>query len=62
MAVYLSAAILDELAAAQTTINQHVTGCARCGTNNLCYDRIEAERVFLRYDRLPHRTPGLTRS
>lgn len=62
MTTYLAQVVRDQLDAAQEVINHHISGCARCGANRPCYDRIEAERVFVRYGRLPHRTPGLTRS
>jgi hypothetical protein len=59
---YLGQVALDQLAAAQRVIDKHVVDCIACGSARFCYDRIEAERVFLRYSRLPRRTPGLTRS
>ncbi|MDG4767473.1 hypothetical protein O7632_25770 [Solwaraspora sp. WMMD406] len=59
-ATYLSTEALDRLNSAQQVVNKHLLECSTCGTNRLCYDRIEAERVFLRYGRLPRRTPGLT--
>ncbi|WP_020216751.1 hypothetical protein [Salinispora cortesiana] len=57
---YLSTEALAHLACAQQTIEEHLLRCRTCGTNRPCYNRIEAERVFLRYGRLPRRTPGLT--
>lgn len=58
--IYLSQAAMDMLAAAQRVIDEHISSCDRCGTNQPCYDRIEAEQVFAHYGKLPRRTPGLT--
>ncbi|MEH1013452.1 hypothetical protein V6U90_10095 [Micromonospora sp. CPCC 206060] len=57
--IYLGTEALDHLSSAQRTLEEHLLTCGACGTNRPCYDRIEAERVFLRYGRLPRRTPGL---
>jgi hypothetical protein len=57
---YLGTVAREQLDQAQAVVDQHIVSCVACGTNRPCYDRIEAERVFLRYDRLPRRTPGLT--
>jgi hypothetical protein len=62
MAVYLSVEARRVLDAAQALINNHLVECAKCRSNRPCYDRIEAERVFIRFGRLPRRTPGLTAS
>ncbi|MDG4798717.1 hypothetical protein [Micromonospora sp. WMMD1082] len=58
--IYLSEEARQRLAAAQQVVDAHVVDCDRCRTDRPCYARIEAERVFLRYGRLPRRTPGLT--
>lgn len=58
-ATYLSRAALDQLATAQRAIEQHLAGCPACGTGRPCSVRIQADGVFLRYRRLPRRTPGL---
>jgi hypothetical protein len=60
MAVYLSAAGLEQLTEAQAVIDEHTVSCATCGTNRPCAERREAEAVFLRYGRLPRRKPGRT--
>lgn len=60
--VYLTAAAQAELDAAQDVVNQHIVDCPRCRADRPCYERIEAERIFVRYGRLPRRTPGLTRA
>jgi hypothetical protein len=60
MSTYLSTGLVDQLDAAQTVVDQHLAGCATCRTDKPCYDRLEAERLFLRYGKLPRRTPGLT--
>jgi len=62
---YLSAAVLDQLGQAQTVIDVHLTSSrsGRCGLRQQpepCQQRVEAERLFARYGRLPRRTPGLT--
>jgi hypothetical protein len=57
---YLGGVALDQLGQAQAVIDQHIVSCAMCGTNQPCAERREAEAVFLRYGRLPRRTPGLT--
>jgi hypothetical protein len=60
MAVYLSAAVVEQLAKAQAVIDEHIVSCATCGANRPCAERREAEGVFLRYGRLPRRKPGRT--
>ena len=59
MATYLSAVALDELDQAQAVIDWHLVTCAVCGTNKLCGERREAERIFQGYGRLPRRQPGV---
>ena len=44
---------------AQAVIDRHITSCDMCGTNQPCTERLAAEQVFVRYERLPRRTPGL---
>jgi hypothetical protein len=60
MAVYLTAAVLEQLAEGQAVIDQHIVSCATCGANQPCAERREGEAVFLRYGMLPRRTPGRT--
>jgi hypothetical protein len=62
---YLSRAVLEQLAEAQTAIDMHLTFsrsgvCGLCQEPDPCQRRIEAEQLFARYGRLPRRTPGLT--
>jgi hypothetical protein len=57
---YLASTALEELDKAQAVIDRHLTTCLVCGTSQPCVDRREAEAVFLRYERLPRRTAGLT--
>jgi hypothetical protein len=59
-AVYVSSQVRDRLAAAQATIEGHLTACPSCAIVGPCQERVEAERLFLRYGRLPRRTPGMT--
>jgi hypothetical protein len=56
---YLGGLALGQLAEAQAMIDEHIVSCARCGTNEPCAERRDAEQVFSRYGRLPRRTPGL---
>jgi hypothetical protein len=63
--IYLSAAVVDQLAEAQMVIDMHLPFsrggvCGLCHEADPCRLRTEAERLFLRYGRLPRRTPGLT--
>lgn len=62
---YLSAAVLRELAEAQTVIDMHLTFsrsgvCGLCREADPCRQRLEAQQLFTRYGKLPQRTPGLT--
>jgi hypothetical protein len=56
---YLARGVLDELDQAQAVIDRHLVGCVVCGTSRPCDERRVADRVFLRYERLPRRRPGL---
>ncbi len=63
--VYLSAAVFDQLAAAQRVLDEHVTSstsgyCQRCHLVGPCPTNEQAAATFTRYGRLPRRTPGAT--
>lgn len=65
-AVYLSAAAIDQLAAAQRALDEHVTSsgtsyCLGCHLVGPCPANEQAAATFTRYGRLPRRTPGATR-
>jgi len=60
MSTYLGRAAIEQLGQAQAVVDRHLVACAVCGTNTKCAERLEAEQVFIRYERLPRRTPGLT--
>lgn len=65
-AVYLSAAVVDQLTAAQGVIDEHATAsasgyCLRCHRVGPCPTSEHAAATFARYGRLPRRTPGATR-
>ena len=64
--VYLSAAAMDQLTAAQMALDEHVTSsatgyCLGCHLIGPCPSNEEAAATFGRYGRLPRRTPGATR-
>jgi hypothetical protein len=59
MTIYLGHRALAELDQAQAVIDHHLVACTVCTTNQPCAERRAADRVFLRYNRLPRRTPGL---
>ncbi|MFJ8577149.1 hypothetical protein [Micromonospora sp. NPDC093277] len=64
--VYLSAAAIDQLTAAQRALDEHVTSsatgyCLRCQLIGPCLTNEQAAATFTRYGRLPRRTPGATR-
>jgi len=58
-AIYLSCEANERLTVAQRVVDEHLVECGACAVDLPCFDRIEAERVFLSYGRLPRRTPGL---
>jgi hypothetical protein len=63
--LYVSASALEHLTRAQTVIDMHLTFsrgglCGLCRQPEPCQRRVEAEQLFVRYGRLPRRTPGLT--
>ncbi|MBM0231177.1 hypothetical protein JNW91_04355 [Micromonospora sp. STR1_7] len=64
--IYLSAAAIDQLTAAQRTLAEHVTSsatgyCLRCRLVGPCPTNEQAAATFTGYGRLPRRTPGATR-
>jgi hypothetical protein len=59
-ATYLGRVAVEQLDHAQAVIDRHLSACAVCGTSQPCRQRREAEATFLRYGRLPRRTPGQT--
>ncbi len=64
--VYLSAAVIDQLAAAQRMLDEHVSSsasgyCLRCYLVGPCPANEQAAATFTRYGRLPRRRPGATR-
>ncbi|MEU5552850.1 hypothetical protein ABZ738_24035 [Micromonospora sp. NPDC047793] len=64
-AVYLSAAVVDQLTAAQRVLDEHITSsasgyCQRCHLVGPCSANDQAVATFTRYGRLPRRTPGAT--
>jgi hypothetical protein len=64
--VYLSAAVIDQLTAAQRVLDEHVTSsasglCQRCHLVGPCPANEKAAATFARYGRLPRRAPGATR-
>jgi len=63
--VYLAATALDQLRAAQAVLDRHLTTattttCRACGRPDPCPDREHATATFVRFRRLPRRTPGAT--
>jgi hypothetical protein len=54
---YLSCSVVEH---AQAVIDQHIVSCTLCGTNKLCVEREEAERIFAECGLLPRRKPSLT--
>jgi hypothetical protein len=61
-----AASVLEELAAAQVALDRHIVTtygrCGACGELEPCTTREAAGEVFARYQCLPTRTPGATRS
>ncbi len=56
----------EQLAAAQRTLDTHITSsatgrCLACGSYGPCYKRENAVVIFSRTLRLPRRLPGATR-
>jgi hypothetical protein len=56
----------EQLAAAQRTLDMHITSsangrCLKCGTPGPCHKRETAVVAFSRTLRLPRRRPGTTR-
>ena len=62
--IYLAASARKRLEAAQAALDQHIAAtdgrCVRCGALEPCMARAAAEAIFVRYRRLPVRTPGRT--
>lgn len=55
-----------QLAIVQDGLDRHVTSsadgqCVQCRVPGPCLRRVTATLVFLRFGRLPRRTPGITR-
>lgn len=66
MTVFLSAAALDQLRAAQAQLDRHTASsadgrCVVCAQDDPCQLRRVALRVFGRYGVLPRRWPGASR-
>lgn len=69
MSVYVSRGAVDQICAelrgAQIQLNYHAVDlagrCVRCATSGPCRYRLDAERRFAAYHRLPERLPGATR-
>ena len=64
--VYLSAAAIDQLIAAQRAFDEHVSSsvtgyCLRCHLIGPCPSNEQAAATFARHGRLPRRRPGATR-